>query len=46
MSILINEIKKICREEGISFSDFIEKINCPRWGAINQIGDLIGESDK
>jgi hypothetical protein len=42
MHKLIDELKKICQEEGIDFSDFIERLNCPK-RAVNQSGDIFGE---
>ena len=44
MSTLINEIKRVCQEEGITFIQFVEKIKNPPKRALN--GDLFGESDK
>jgi hypothetical protein len=44
MDLLLKELKKLCHEEGIEFSDFIKRFNCPK-RAVNQIGDYIGESD-
>jgi len=44
MGILLNEIKRLCDEEGLSYSDLINKIsgNSPHWRA-KLIGDEHGE---
>jgi hypothetical protein len=44
MSLLLENIKKICKEEGLDFNQFIERIKNPPKRA--QQGDLFGGRDK
>ena len=45
MSTLVNELKKICQEEQVSFTEFLEKIKMKNPPKRAQQGDLFDESE-
>lgn len=48
MSVLTQELQKICSEEGISFDDFLKKLRIRKRSLQKQAqaGDLFGETGK